>query len=195
MKGKWKKIISLMTLSLILVALCVGYIIYRNYRDNTLYITAPEGPCINLFGCTPSEFFDKEMKFYQETGDFRKNASLDKNGNLHLVLSPKQLKAWRNSKWLTAFEELQNHPYIQLSDDLTCVTVSVPNSVESLPQPELEELERTLNFVFTKIEMIRLLDGVAPEDIATQYIEIDTLTNEIVTSFEMSYSAYIDYEK
>ena len=195
MKGKWKKIISLMTLSLILVALSVGYHLYRDYRNNSLYIIAPEGPCINLFGCTPSEFFDKEMEFYQETGDFRKNASLDKNGNLHLVLSPKQLKAWRNSKWLTAFEELQNHPYIQLSDDLTCVTVSVPNSVESLPQAELEELERTLNFVFTKIEMIRLLDGVAPEDIATQYIEIDTLTNEIVTSFEMSYSAYIDYKE
>jgi hypothetical protein len=60
---------------------------------------------------------------------------------------------------------------------------------------ELDEPERTLNFVFTKIEMIRLLDGVSPEDIATQYIEIDSVTNEIVDSFEMSYSAYIDFQE
>ena len=195
MQRKLEKIILLITLLLMLVALSVGYHLYIDYRNNSMYIMAPEGPCINLFGCTPSEFFDKEMEFYKETGDFRKKAALDENGNLHFILSPKQLKAWRNSKWLTEFEEIQNHPYIQLSDDLTCVTVSVPNSTESLSNAELDELERTLNFVFTKIEMIRLLDGVSPEDIATQYIEIDSVTNEIVNSFEMSYSAYIDYQE
>ena len=195
MQRKLEKIILLITLLLMLVALSVGYHLYIDYRNNSMYIMAPEGPCINLFGCTPSEFFDKEMEFYKETGDFRKKASLDEKGNLYFILSPKQLKAWRNSKWLTEFEGIQNHPYIQLSDDLTCVTVSVPNSTESLSNAELEELERTLNVVFTKIKLIRLLDGVSPEDIATQYIEIDSVTNEIVDSFEMFYNEYIDYQE
>ena len=195
MQRKLEKIILLIAFLLMLVAMSGGYHLYRDYRNNLLSITVSEGACIEFFGCTPSEFFDKEMEFYKETGDFRKKASLDEKGNLYFILSPKQLKAWRNSKWLTEFEEIQNHPYIQLSDDLTCVTVSVPNSTESLSNAELNELERTLNFVFTKIEMIRLLDGVSPEDIATQYIEIDSVTNEIVNSFEMSYSAYIDYQE
>lgn len=53
--------------------------------------------CKPIFGCTPEEFSAKDVDIHDETARFCTFSYVNKDGNLFLILSIKQINAWVNS--------------------------------------------------------------------------------------------------
>ena len=53
--------------------------------------------CKPIFGCTPEEFSAKDVDIHDETARFCTFSYVNKDGNLVLILSKKQINAWVNS--------------------------------------------------------------------------------------------------
>ena len=53
--------------------------------------------CKPIFGCTPEEFSAKDIDIHDETARFCTFSYVNKDGNLVLILSIKQINAWVNS--------------------------------------------------------------------------------------------------
>ena len=169
---------SIGTIGLIISLYCFGTIIYVKYfRDLEINLT-PIG-CQRLFGISPEEFFDTELEFYDETGDFRPKSRIDENGDLVLVLSPNQQKKWRESEWLSGFPEVVNDSKFEISSDLCTLTYYFPTV--NLEDEEIEPLFMT---ILTKMTVIHLLDGKDYREISIQCIEKDPITGEILYSFD-----------
>ena len=145
-----------------------------------------EGLCLNeegchyLFDCTPEEFFDKEFEFYKYVGDLRGNSYVDGDGRLNLMFSPKQKKAFRESEWLTGFEELDDKSNIVLSADLQSITFY------SYSETYDEDVE-LLYHVLYKLSAIQLLDGTPQQDICIYLTEIDAVTGETTFSGDVRF--------
>lgn len=102
-------------------ALCLLVLYFVIPEEGVLEFS--ERDCLLLFDCTSSDFFDKEMDFYEETGDFRKNARINGEGNLEIHLDEKQMIAWKESAWLNVFNDIENCPYANLSTNLSVLTI------------------------------------------------------------------------
>ena len=124
---KKRKIMKFSFIALALIAiLLVAFILQMHYYDtkNSLGVMLSPGLCEALFGVTPEEFFNTDFEFYRETGDLRKNASIDEeDGTLIIILSGKQRKKWRESEWLSPFAEVKNNPKFEISADMSTLTL------------------------------------------------------------------------
>ena len=171
---------SIGTIGLIISLYCFGTIIYVKYfRDFEIGLT-PAG-CQSLFGVSPEEFFDAELEFYDETGDFRPKSRIDEYGNLILVLSPKQRKKWRESEWLSGFPEVVNDSKFEISSDLCTLTYYFPT--EYLEDEEFQPLAQKMYLIQDKMTIIHFLDGKDHSEISIQCIEKDPITGEVLNSF------------
>ena len=169
---------SIAAIALIISLYCFGTLIYvKHFRDLEINLT-PIG-CQRLFGISPEEFFDTELEFYDETGDFRPKSRIDENGDLVLVLSPNQQKKWRESEWLSGFPEVVNDSKFEISSDLCTLTYYFPTV--NLEDEEIEPLFMT---ILTKMTVIHLLDGKDYREISIQCVEKDPITGEILYSFD-----------
>ncbi len=70
----------------IVLAIALGIILIGVAFDflSTGQLVIPADECEDVLGCTAEEFFDKELDFYNEVGDFRKRARINKQGDLVL---------------------------------------------------------------------------------------------------------------
>lgn len=169
----------------ILVFVCFVLAIYFLIPKNTVEFEFNELGCSLLFECTPSEFFDKEFDFYKETGDFRKKAYIDKNGYLHIILTQKQAKAWRETEWLSSFDKIRDMPHFELSSDYTSLTVYLsPELIEELAQnyQKMDYYQNMIGLIEMKTGIIKTIDGIPREEIHLELIEKDSETGEILYS-------------
>ncbi len=143
--------------------------------DISIYELPPE-LCRRFFGCTPSEFFDKTMVYYDSEVDFRKRSKMDKNGNLVLVLNEQDKEAWKSAlKDYGFLEAIWDNPNIIITDDYKSMTVNCYKETASAD---------TFDSVFgvNALLVYQLFDGVPPDEIGLNYIIMDGITGEIVYS-------------
>lgn len=135
--------------------------------------------CLAIFGCTPDEFFDKEFEFYDTVGDLRKQSFVSRRGYLNIFLTRWDMEEWLQTDWLISFNELKDHPYLEVSPDLSTVTLYFsPELDEALNSPEKRaEIDLLLELLVTKIGMINDFNNQKTE---IEYIVWDTTTHEVI---------------
>ena len=89
------------------------------------------------------------------------------------------MEEWLQTDWLISFNELKDHPYLEVSPDLSTVTLYFsPELDEALNSPEKrEEIDLLLELLVTKIGMINDFNNQKTE---IEYIVLDTTTNEVI---------------
>jgi len=132
-------------------ALCLLVLYFVIPEEGVLEFS--ERDCLLLFDCTSSDFFDKEMDFYEETGDFRKNARINGEGNLEIHFDEKQMIAWKESAWLNVFNDIENCPYANLSTNLSVLTIRCKTI--KVQYQTLDMQTRTKNFTGWTAQIIQ----------------------------------------
>lgn len=89
---KPRYILAIIAGTLSIIFLFIGIINVTYFKDE-LDIDM----CKQLFGCTPEEFSAKDIDIHDETARFCTFSYVNKDGNLVLILSKKQINAWVNS--------------------------------------------------------------------------------------------------
>ena len=135
--------------------------------------------CERIFGRTPKQLLNFGHDCMDTVGDFRRRSSVDKNGNLVLVLTESQEEAMK--EWLVEFPELKNRSDIEVSEDLSSVTVYyLPELWEDKDNSGLVALRRVVDCVVGKIVLKQMLDGVPLEEISFLYTEKNIETGEVI---------------
>ena len=163
---------------IIIGLVCLAIIIFSEIAQFSILHVHPDS-CLAIFGCTPDEFFDKEFEFYDTVGDLRKQAFVSRRGYLNIFLTRWDMEEWLQTDWLISFNELKDHPYLEVSPDLSTVTLYFsPELDEALNSPEKrEEIDLLLELLVTKIGMINDFNNQKTE---IEYIVLDTTTNEVI---------------
>ena len=125
--------------------------------------------CPDILGCTPEEFFDLEFDFYNEVGDFRKSARINKEGDLVLYLTRKQAKALIESLQQDLCDA-ENQYNIEVSEDYSVITVY------GYEETYYEEGLIAFKLVH-KMTAIRILKGEKP---SYKCVLKDAITEEVV---------------
>ncbi len=136
----------------------------------------PSEVCKIFFGCTPNEFFDKTMAYYDSKTDFRKKSKVDKKGNLILVLDEQDKEAWKSAlAEVISLDDIRINPNIIVSEDCKEVTVICYKETASFD---------TMDAAFGLYSYLvhQLFAGVPPEDISVNFSLKDGVTEEIVFS-------------
>lgn len=153
----------------------VQYVTLRFNPDISIYELPPE-VCRIFFGCTPNEFFDKTMTYYDSEVDFRKKSKVDKNGNLVLVLNEQDKEAWKSALAdVISLEDIRGNPNIIVSEDCKKVTVICYKETASLDTMDAA-------FGLYSYLVYQLFNGVPPEEISIDFSLKDGVTEEIVYS-------------
>ena len=134
--------------------------------------------CEIIFNCTPTQLLQSEPDCIDTVGDFRKKSYVYKNRHLMLVLTEPQREAMK--EWLVEFPELEGRSDVEVSDDLSSVTVYYSPKFSEEGSPEVEALYRVVNSVAGKILLKQRLDGVPDEKISFLYTEIYIETGEVI---------------
>ena len=168
----------------IVLAIALGIILIGVAFDflstGQLVISADE--CEDVLGCTAEEFFDKELDFYNEVGDFRKRARINKQGDLVLRLTQVQANAW----CLSLQEDVRNAEKqynIEVSDDYSTITIYGYKETVYRDVVKAQELE-------AKNVLIR---SFKRQDYLCNLIIKDGLTGKIVWSDDMYDPDQFDY--
>ena len=137
----------------------------------TIYLS--EDFCSFVWGCTPQEFFDLELDLYNETEDFRKNASIGEDGRIILNLTQKQKDAWISSlqQEISVADNQNNN--IEVSEALIIVYGYKDTVYDDLIE------------VFTisyKMQFVRFLSGIENSDMPEVIIK-DGNTDKIVWTY------------
>lgn len=112
--------------------------------------------CYYMFGCNPEEFFNHEFEFYEETGDFRKTARIDRDGNLLIKLSKKQERIWMESDWINAVYDAMGRTDLKVSPDLKVITI---HRTENIEEESIKEIISTTNSIVVRIHFINGSNG------------------------------------
>ena len=134
--------------------------------------------CERIFDCTPAQLLKSDHDCLDTVGDFRKKTYVDKNGHLMLVLTESQREAMKD--WLMDFSELKDRSDIEVSEDLSSVTVYFSPKLLEEGGSELDSLVRVANTVAGKIMLKQMLDGVPPEEVSFLYTERNIETGEVI---------------
>ena len=137
----------------------------------TIYLS--EDFCSFVLGCTPQEFFDLELDLYNDTEDFRKNASIGEDGRIILNLTQKQKDAWISSlqQEISVADNQNNN--IEVSEALIIVYGYKDTVYDDLIE------------VFTisyKMQFVRFLSGIENSDMPEVIIK-DGNTDKIVWTY------------
>ena len=168
--------IVLVILSSVLIFLSVCSLAFTEVIFN-------EEDCQLLFNCSTSEFFDKELDFYEETGDLRKYATVDKKGNIVLHLTKNKKQKLRESEWLISFKDLENTSF-EISSDYSSLTLYLSPETNNEIENSTQKINKIIDLTMCKMYLIKSLDGMDIYDITIQYIERDSVTKEIIDSVE-----------
>lgn len=179
----WKKTLIkigafILTL-LLLLGLAFGTVLLFDSISKPYEIYLTKSDCISLFGVTPLEFLHTELEFYDETGDFREESSLDQDGNLILCISKKQCKKWLKTDWLVGFEKNYDKENFYVSSDYTELKIYVPSDIEAGSE-EYKEFWSQVSTIKLKLSIIHWLNETPLEQIRIKYTEIDGSTGEIL---------------
>lgn len=142
------------------------------------YTCTPEG-CINIFGVSIEEFMNTELEFYDETGDFRKNARIDENGQLIVTLSQYQVYAWKKSDWLSDFSKYPEKEPFVISSDYKKLDIYISSNVLPSSQ-EYEAITDEADKIILRMGTLQLLDGLEHKDIVVLYTVINKDTDQIL---------------
>ena len=134
--------------------------------------------CEWIFGQTPKQLMKSKHDCMDTVGDFRRRSYVDKNGHLCLVLTESQAEAMK--EWLVEFPELDNRSDVEVSEDLSSVTVYFSPKLLEEGGSELDSLVRVVNTVAGKIMLKQRLDGVPPEEVSFLYTERNIETGEVI---------------
>lgn len=134
--------------------------------------------CERVFDCTPKQLLNFGHDCMDTVGDFRRRSSVDKNGHLVLVLTESQAEAMK--EWLVEFPELDNRSDVDVSEDLSSLTVYFSPKLLEEGGSELDSLIRVVNTVAGKIMLKQMLDGIPPEEVSFLYTERNIETGEVI---------------
>ena len=134
--------------------------------------------CERVFDRTPKQLLNFGHDCMDTVGDFRRRSSVDKNGHLVLVLTESQAEAMK--EWLVEFPELDNRSDVEVSEDLSSVTVYFSPKLLEEGGSELDSLVRVTNTVAGKIMLKQMLDGIPPEEVSFLYTERNIETGEVI---------------
>ena len=134
--------------------------------------------CEWVFDRTPKQLLNFGHDCMDTVGDFRRRSSVDKNGHLVLVLTESQAEAMK--EWLVEFPELDNRSDVDVSEDLSSVTVYFSPKLLEEGGSELDSLVRVANTVAGKIMLKQRLDGIPPEEVSFLYTERNIETGEVI---------------
>ena len=134
--------------------------------------------CERIFNCTPTQLLQSEPDCIDTVGDFRKKSYVDKNGHLMLVLTEPQREVLID--WLMEFSELRDRSDIEVSDDLSCITIYYLPGLSESDSIAFENMSRTATSVAEKIVLIKMLNGVPDEDISILCIQKNIETGEVI---------------
>ncbi len=142
-------------------------------------LTFTSDACVNLFGVSIQEFMEKEFEFYNETGDFRKNAQVDENGELTITLSKIQMLNWKNTKWLSDFSEYPEKDPFVISSDYKKLDVYISSDTD----PESDEYQAILQEglrIIARLDILQTANGVPDAFSYIEFTVIDKDTGEIL---------------
>ena len=134
--------------------------------------------CERVFDRTPKQLLNFGHDCMDTVGDFRRRSSVDKNGHLVLVLTESQAEAMK--EWLVEFPELDNRSDVDVSEDLSSLTVYFSPKLLEEGGSELDSLVRVVNTVAGKIMLKQMLDGIPPEEVSFLYTERNIETGEVI---------------
>ncbi len=134
--------------------------------------------CERIFNCTPAQLLKSEPDCLDTVGDFRKKSYVDQNGHLMLVLTEPQRAAMKD--WLMEFSELKDRSDIEVSEDLSSITIYYLPGLSERDSIAFENMSRAATSVAEKIVLIKMLDGVPDEDISIFCIQKNIETGEVI---------------
>lgn len=172
-----KIIISCCVIALVLITLIVAIVIFDPSEQRNTYVLTPE-ICGFFFTKTPEEFFEEYYPWYSTCEDFRKNAEIDKNGNLILHLTEEQenahLQFWESFDDI-GIEEFKKVPGVEVADDYASYTIT--GTKEEVKYILAYYHPLTLEFC---MKYRQLYSGKDPETITITANLVDSTTNKTV---------------
>lgn len=146
----------------------------KDSNSRTTYVIPPN-ICKILFGSAgPEEFFDEYMPFYESCEDFRDHATIDKDGNLVLLLTGEQEQVLLNFRD-SGIEQTRKIPGIYISKDYTVLTLT------GYEEDVKEIIWYNIPFtVYTDMATRQLISGMDPAKISVTVKIVDIATGETV---------------
>lgn len=179
----WKRILirigAFVLTALLLLGLAFGTVLLFDTISKPYEIYLSKSDCVALFGVTPLEFLHTELEFYDETGDFRDESSIDADGNLKLCVSQRQRKKWLKTDWLVGFEEQYDKEQFYVSSDYTEFKIYVPSDMD-VTSEEYKKFWSQVSTIKIKLTIIQWLNDVPFDQISFKYTEIDASTGDIL---------------
>lgn len=157
---------------LLLICVCIAIAVKLTIPSLDHTFTINDYACTKIFDCTPSEFFDRDLDFYEKTGDFREKSYIDENGSLVLVVTKKQGKLWLKTKWLNSFVELEELVNAQINSDGTKMTIYISPETKKGGE-KFDECVELLLIASYKLAIIQTLNGAPIGDVFVELTEID----------------------
>lgn len=93
--------------------------------ENSRKFVIPAETCKQLFGCEPTQFYEFNFDFYDESFDLRDNATVNSNGELVLVLTKEVQERWREIHTYNIVELSGRGIYI--GNDYTSIVIEYEN--------------------------------------------------------------------
>ena len=155
-----------------LIAVLISILLYLFIPGTTH--TWDHTSCNYLFGVTPKEFMEAEFEFYSETGDFRKFAKIDKEGNLLVTLSPIQEYIWKKTEWLSGFSEYPYKEPFVISSDYKKLDLYLPSDIDYSSE-YFQSILMDYYTILVKMGTIQRLNGV-PDD--RVYVELTVINKD-----------------
>ena len=126
--------------------------------------------CYILFGCTPKEFLNGEFDAFNEIGYLCDSAKIDSDGFLIVNFTSEHVTKFRNSDFLTNFDEYEN---IDVSSDFTEITVY------GYEDTILDDVDYSV-IIAEKMALIQRMDGIDIDEINILYQIEDGITHDVV---------------
>ena len=165
------------------ILLCVITVILCAFSGIQQVYVITEKSCYSLFGCSSKEFLELELYIYDEVGDFRKKATVNKDGSLLISLTKKQKEAL--SEYLLADPKKGiSETKIEVSQDYSIVTAFCFKETKNTDiSNAFSVLERIFfaKYLLGNVDNVKftveLKDGVSEETVVTWICEGKDLSN------------------
>lgn len=166
-------VVSLLAIIISVIIIIWGFTQKNEQRFSGIQMN--ESMCYLLFDCTPTEFFDKNFSFYEETGDFRKKSYVDSRGWLMLIFTEEQGEKWAQTEWLNTFPEIVGYP-VEINEELDTITIYAAAGLVT------EDVSDAVNKVLAKLDILKHFSEIPDEDNYTTIVVIDSETGKIFST-------------
>ena len=161
------------------IVFLIGYLVYVNQLTK---IDLNSRECFYLFGCTASQFMDKntEVEIYEEIGNLRKYGELLTKGSgsyLRLSFPQKKCEELLASDWLTEFEDIAEISDIEINESLDEVRIY---TTREKAMDMIREYDAEINSTILKAQIFRVLSGEEPGKVRVVLKAVDKTTDTVV---------------